>query len=204
MRLPQRDAPDMDKDRARYARKYFVGLEATLGKIAVTDRQGNHLDFFLGIDKAAALIVEWIAAGNKLMFIGNGASAAISSHMSTDYWKNGGMRAVAFNDGALLTCISNDFGYEQVFEKPIGMFADPADILIAISSSGQSKNILLGVEAARRKSCEILTLSGFKPDNPLRSLGDYNFYVPAHQYGPVEIVHHAVCHCLLDVIIMST
>ncbi len=194
----------MPKDRKAYTYNYLKELKANLDNIAVTDHYGNNLDFCLGIDKAAELIVKRTAAGNKLMFIGNGASAAISSHMSTDYWKNGGMRAVAFNDGALLTCISNDFGYEQVFEKPIGMFADPADILIAISSSGQSKNILLGVEAARRKSCEILTLSGFKPDNPLRSLGDYNFYVPAHQYGPVEIVHHAVCHCLLDVIIMST
>lgn len=193
----------MSKDVKAYAANYFAGLKATMDDIAVTDRQGHRLDFFLGLDRAAALIKERTGVGNKLMFIGNGASAAISSHMATDFWKNGGMRAVAFNDGALLTCISNDFGYEQVFAKPIDRFADPGDILVAISSSGQSPNILLGVEAARRQGCRSLTLSGFKPDNPLRSLGDYNFYVPAHQYGPVEILHHAVCHCLLEAMIMS-
>ncbi|MDP3182537.1 MAG: SIS domain-containing protein [Desulfobaccales bacterium] len=193
----------MPIDIKAYAANYFAGLKATLDAIAVTDRQGNPLDFFLGMDRAAALIRERTGAGNKLMFIGNGASAAISSHMATDFWKNGDMRAVAFNDGVLLTCISNDWGYEQVFAKPIDKFADPGDILIAISSSGQSPNILRGVEAARRQGCSSLTLSGFKPDNPLRSLGDYNFYVPANQYGPVEILHHAVCHCILEAIIMN-
>jgi D-sedoheptulose 7-phosphate isomerase len=120
--------------------------------------------------------------------------------MATDFWKTGGIRAMAFNDGALLTCMGNDYGYEQVFAKPIQMFAKPGDVLIAISSSGQSANILLGAQAARQKGCQVITLSGFKPDNPLRSLGDYNFYVPAQIYGAVEIVHHSICHCLLDMI----
>ena len=137
------------------------------------------------------------------MFIGNGASAAISSHMSTDYWKNGGMRAIAFNDSSLLTCISNDYGYPYVFEKPIEMFADPGDILMAISSSGKSENIINGVKAARSKKCGVITFSGFSPDNPLVKSGDYNFHVSSPDYGPVEIIHLSICHCICDLIIQE-
>ena len=134
------------------------------------------------------------------MFIGNGASAAISSHIATDFLKNGRIRAIAFNDSTLLTCISNDIGYEHVFEKPIEMFADEGDVLFAISSSGRSENVLRGVRAARTRKCRVITLSGFDSDNPLFLLGDINFYVPAQSYGPVEIIHHSICHCILDVI----
>jgi D-sedoheptulose 7-phosphate isomerase len=179
---------------------YFHDLKSLIDGVVVTNQAGSGLDFFLGIRDTAALIAQQARAGHKMLFIGNGASAAISSHMATDFWKTGGMRAMAFNDGALLTCMGNDYGYGQVFAKPIEMFADPGDVLIAISSSGQSPNILLGAQAARQKACQIVTLSGFKPDNPLRSLGDFNFYAPAQTYGPVEIVHHSICHCLLDMI----
>ena len=111
------------------------------------------------------------------------------------------MRAIAFNDAALLTCISNDFGYRHVFEKPIEMFAQKGDVLVAISSSGQSENILRAVEAAKKRGCEVLTLSGFAADNPLRGKGSLNFYVSSNSYGHVEVVHHAICHCILDTII---
>ena len=183
-----------------FAVTYYQDLKFVMDSLVVTDSKGNLLECFQGIGEAAALIAERARAGFKIYFIGNGASAAISSHMATDFWKTGGIRALAFNDSTLLTCMGNDYGYEQVFAKPLQMFTDPGDVLIAISSSGQSPNILLGVKAARQKQCQVITLSGFKPDNPLRSLGDYNFYVPAQTYGAVEIVHHSICHCLLDMI----
>ena len=187
-----------------YACKYYNGLKSFINDIIATDGTGNNLDFYQGLEKVARFIIEHGAKGKKLMFIGNGASAAISSHMSTDFCKNAGIRAMAFNDGALLTCMGNDFGYEHVFEKPIEMLANREDILVAISSSGQSENILLGVHAARRKECRVLTLSGFKADNPLRSMGDYNFYVPAAEYAFVEVLHHSICHCILNCIISKT
>ena len=140
------------------------------------------------------------ASGQKIIFIGNGGSAAISSHMAIDFWKNGGMKAISFNDGPQLTCIGNDYGYKHVFEKPIEMFADSGDILIAISSSGKSENILLGVQAAGLKGCRIITLSGFDENNPLSSIGEFNFYVPSKSYGPVEVIHHSICHCIIDTI----
>lgn len=185
-----------------FAEKYYARLLDIAQSIRVTDAAGNELDFAGGIEGTISLIRRNIA-GHKIMFIGNGGSAGISSHMSTDFWKNGGMRAIAFNDSSVLTCIGNDYGYRHVFEKPIEMFADNGDILIAISSSGRSENILLGVNAARSKACKVITLSGFEPDNPLSSMGDFNFYVPSKAYGPVEVLHHSICHCILDTIMSA-
>jgi D-sedoheptulose 7-phosphate isomerase len=180
--------------------KYFEALETCLRDIQVTDARKSTLQVAAGIEEAARLIEARTSNGRKIMFIGNGASAAISSHQATDFWKNGGMRAMAFNDASLLTCVSNDYCYEEVFAKPIEKFADKEDVLVSISSSGQSENILRGAEAARKKGCLVLTLSGFKADNPLRAKGSLNFYISSHSYGHVEIVHHTICHCILDTI----
>ena len=184
-----------------YAEKYYNNLFAGLSAVKVTDKHKNGLDFYQGIEAACGLIQSQAESGCKLMFIGNGASAAISSHMAADYLKNGGLNTVTFNNSSLLTCMGNDYGYEHVFEKPIEISAQKGDVLIAISSSGKSENILLAVDAAKNKRCAVLTLSGFDPDNPLSSLGDINFYVPVKSYGIVEIVHHSICHCILDTIV---
>lgn len=169
--------------------------------VQVFSQEGHHLSLEGGIEAGVRLVAACAAAGKKVIFIGNGGSAAIASHQAIDYWKNGKVRAIAFNDVAQLTCLSNDYAYAQVFEKPMEMFADPGDILIAISSSGGSENILRGARAGLAKGCDLVTMSGFKPDNPLRSLGLVNFYAPSSSYGHVEITHLALCHCIVDTII---
>ena len=171
-----------------------------INNISVLDKKGRKLDLADGVEMAIDLILAVKTAGRKLIFIGNGGSAAIASHLALDFWKNGGIRATAFNDAALLTCVSNDYGYAYSFEKPIGMFVDKGDLLVAISSSGQSENILNGVKAARKKGCKVITLSGFKPENPLSRSGKINFYVSSNSYGQVEVIHHSLCHCILDMI----
>ncbi len=183
------------------AASFYQTLRELTETILYTDSGADALDLPSGIARGAELLCASTKAGGKLMFIGNGASAAIASHMATDFWKTGGMRAMAFNDIAGLTCIGNDYGYAHLFEKPVEMFADPGDVLVAISSSGRSENILLAVKAAKAKGAWVLTLSGFEPGNPLRALGDGNFYVPVQAYGPVEVLHHSICHCLLDTIV---
>lgn len=179
---------------------FYDHLKDAMGSIVATRANGESLSLEAGIESAVQLITDPEKKDNRIFFIGNGASAAISSHMASDYTKAGGLKAHAFNDGALLTCIGNDFGYEHVFEKPVEFLADPGDTLFAISSSGNSVNIHNGIKAAREKNCTVITFSGFKEENPLRSLGDLNFYVPSGNYGTVEILHHSICHCILDVI----
>jgi D-sedoheptulose 7-phosphate isomerase len=186
-----------------FADEYYEEMARLVGAVSVTDGKKGSFGLGPGVEEAGSLILERIGAGAKLIFIGNGGSAAICSHMAIDFWKNAGMRALVFNDGPQLTCLGNDYGYEHVFEKPVGMFADEGDILVAISSSGRSENIHLGVEAARSKGSGVITLSGFREDNLLRSMGDINFYVSSGQYGHVEVIHHSICHCILDFIMQN-
>ena len=180
---------------------YLREVGRALVAVEVTDGEGRGLGLEEGLERAVAILLGQTRQGLKVMFIGNGASAAIGSHQALDYWKNGGMRAVTFNDLALLTAVSNDFSYAEVFEKPIQMFADAGDVLLAISSSGRSENILRGADAARKRGCRVVTFSGFRPDNPLRSRGELNFYVPSMAYGHVEVTHLALSHTLVDTII---
>ncbi len=177
---------------------YFDQLHGLLTNVAATDDQGRSSDLAAAMDVILQKIQAMNKAQGKIIFIGNGGSAGIASHQAVDYWKNGKIRATAFNDASLLTCVGNDYGYAHVFEKPIEMFAQSQDILFAISSSGQSENILRGVGAAKKIGCQAVTFSGFAPENPLRALGDINFYVASQEYGPVEISHLTLSHYLLD------
>ena len=159
---------------------------------------GEAVPLDAAIDRAIAWAQEAHDAGNKIMIVGNGGSAGIASHTAIDFSKNANLRALAFNDSSALTCLGNDFGYEHVFAKQIEFHGKPHDLLIAISSSGGSPNILNAVAAARARNIRAVTFSGFKADNPLRRSGDLNFYVPASEYGFVEMAHQALLHALLD------
>lgn len=177
---------------------YFNTLGSLPLRTIVTKKENKESSLDEIFSWATKLIFDTHAQGNKIMFIGNGGSAGIASHMAIDYTKNGNIRSIAFNDGAALTCLGNDLGYDQVFAKQIEMHGRKGDLLVAISSSGKSENILNAVTQARNIGCNVLTLSGFKPDNPLRTMGDYNLFVDNHEYGFVEITHLALCHAILD------
>lgn len=164
----------------------------------VTNAAGQELPLQEAMEGVIADMRKAHNAGGKIIFIGNGGSAGIASHQAFDYWKNGGLRATCFNDASLLTGGGNDFGYPDVFAKPIAMFASPNDLLIAISSSGQSPNIVRAAEEAHRVGCRVVTLSAFKSDNPLRRAGHANIYLPTDSYGYAEIGHLTVLHILLD------
>jgi len=137
-------------------------------------------------------------SNGKIMLIGNGGSAAIASHGAIDFFNSVGMKSLAFSDISTTTCLSNDYGYESLFSRQIDMFGEKGDILIAISSSGQSANIINGVKSARKKLCSIITFTGFKPDNPLHIMGDISVYVPSYEYGVVEVVHQVILHAITD------
>ena len=177
---------------------YFDHLALLARNVAITLDPSDPISLDTAVERVIAEARTCTARGNKLMFIGNGGSAAIASHMATDYSKNGRLRAMAFNDSAMLTCLANDMGYERAFAFQLETHAQDGDLLIAISSSGNSRSILDACSTARNRNCFIVTLSGFQQDNGLRRMGDVNFYVPAIEYGFVEVMHLAICHCILD------
>lgn len=178
--------------------RYFSTLADLLRSAEATDGANRKIALGEGCEWFCRAAHEAHDAGNKLMFVGNGGSAGICSHLAIDFSKNGGLRAMAFNDPSALTCLGNDLGYENVFAKQIEFHGRGGDLLVAISSSGRSSNILNAVRAARKINCKVVTFSGFTDDNNLRSVGDVNFFVRSKEYGFVELAHLALCHAVLD------
>jgi len=147
-------------------------------------------------------VVQASRQGRKTVIVGNGGSAAIASHVAVDLTKNARIRAMNFNEADLITCFANDYGYEHWMEKAIECYGEPGDVLIAISSSGRSKNILNACLAARRREfTAVVTLSGLASDNPLRRLGDHNFFVESRAYNLVELTHQFWLLAMVDLII---
>lgn len=142
--------------------------------------------------------VELVKQAKRIIFIGNGGSNAICSHMMEDYMKIAGKPTLSFTDGALITCFANDYGYEKAMEEWIKFSFQEGDLLVAISSSGESANILNAVKAHQAKGGKVLTLSGFKKDNRLSQTGDVNFQTSVENYGIVECYHQVILHVILD------
>lgn len=130
--------------------------------------------------------------------IGNGASASMASHLAADLAKNGRLHTQVFTDIALITALANDFSYEEVFAEPLRNRMVAGDMLVAISSSGNSPNIVSAVKIAKSRGGKVVTLSAMSADNTLRKTGDLNFYLPALTYGMAETGHAALLHYWMD------
>jgi D-sedoheptulose 7-phosphate isomerase len=177
---------------------YVETIAAGLRAIAVTDRAG-------GVLVLAEAVTRWVAMtravhdrASHLYLVGNGGSAGMASHMAADACKNGHLRATAFNDAALLTATSNDLDFDRVFALPLERLGRPGDLVIAISSSGNSPNIVRALETSRALGLHAVTLTGMNADNRARALGDLNFYVPLPRYGWTESAHQIILHYWFD------
>ena len=179
------------------ASAYFSGIARLFDRIEVTGPKGAVYPFDEGMAKAVDLVLS-LRQGAKALLIGNGGSAAIVSHMHNDLCKMVNVRAMCLTETPLMTALANDDGYETVFHRPISMWADKGDLLIAVSSSGESNNIVRAAAEAAARGCRLLTMTGFKPGNRLRQMGDVNIYVPDASYGYVEMTHSVLAHCITD------
>jgi D-sedoheptulose 7-phosphate isomerase len=153
------------------------------------------------LDKSVEMIKETSKKGNKVIIVGNGGSAAMASHVSVDLTKNASIRCINFNEADLLTCFANDYGYENWVKQAIKFYSDPGDLVILISSSGSSKNIINGALEAKQLGLNLITFSGFNPKNELRTLGEVNFYIDNKGYNIVEMGHHVWLLAMVDKII---
>jgi D-sedoheptulose 7-phosphate isomerase len=151
--------------------------------------------------KAAELIKSVSDNGKKVIVIGNGGSAAMASHVAVDLTKAAGCRAITFNESDLLTCFANDYGYEKWVEKALAFYADKGDVVILISSSGTSPNIVNGAKWAKESGLEIISLSGFSAENPLRQLGSINLWSDSKGYNIVEMTHHIWLVAIVDYLV---
>jgi len=152
--------------------------------------------------EASEVILGANRKNGKIIIVGNGGSAAIASHVSVDFTKACEIRAVNFNEADLITCFANDYGYENWVVEAIKAYADPNDLVILISSSGESKNIINAAHFAKKQNLKTITFSGFSASNQLRKIGDINFWVGSNSYNVVEMTHHIWLLAIVDFLIM--
>jgi len=176
----------------------LMAFQEVLQKTVATDQNGGSLQTEDALVQSFGMLKQLRSSGNRLFIIGNGGSAAIASHAVIDFLNVAGIAAHTLHDSAVMTCMANDYGYEQGFARALDCFASDGDILIAISSSGKSANILNAVAKSKERSAGVITLSGFTESNPLRSLGDLNLWLPSADYGIVEVGHQFLLHNISD------
>jgi len=184
--------------------EYTENLFSFLRRVEISDKNGQILDVHEGLSLVISSLLMIKTTRRKVMVIGNGGSAAIASHLQNDLCKAVQARSMVFTEPPLLTALSNDISYTAAYREQVNLWADNGDILVSISSSGNSQNIIDAVNVARDKGCHpIITLSGFSPDNKLRSLGDINIYIPSKEYGYVELAHSVLTHYISDQAVKS-
>ena len=146
-------------------------------------------------------IIDCKKRGNKVILMGNGGSSSIASHLSVDFTKAAGIRAVDYNSAGLITCLANDYGYDNWMQKALEMYAEKGDVVILISSSGNSNNV---VNAGKywKNLGPLVTFTGFSYNNELNSLkANHRFWVKSKAYNHVEMVHHIWLVAVVDMII---
>lgn len=171
-----------------------------LERLSVRDFQGTSFQADAGFSRLMELTYRVHSERGAIYFVGNGASASMASHFAADMAKNGGVRAEVFTDLSLLTALANDLSYEEVYAEPLRWYLKKGDMVIAISSSGNSPNIVRAVNQARSLGGTVITLSAMSENNSIRKLGDLNFHVAAQTYGLAETAHAAILHYWMDLV----
>jgi D-sedoheptulose 7-phosphate isomerase len=171
-------------------------FQSVVEKAGFTDHEGNTLDCEEGIQKNLRMLEDLRERGGNLFLVGNGGSAGVVSHILTDFINVDKLNARTLHESSLISCMSNDYGYENSFSEPLSTLAREKDLLIAVSSSGRSPNIHNAVKIIKKVGGEAITLSGFGHDNPLRSMGELNIWLDSNSYGLVEIGHLFYLHHL--------
>jgi len=151
------------------------------------------------INQSVELIKKVKNNNNKIYIVGNGGSSSIASHVSVDFAKVARIPSSTFNNSNLITCFANDYGYENWVTEAIKAYCNNNDLFILISSSGTSKNIVNAAEHLTKNNFDLITLSGFKSDNPLSKLGKVNFHIRSTEYNYIEMSHHIILVSLVDI-----
>ena len=176
---------------AAYAQSYCRYLSGILLGLDYS-KIGEFVDLLLATRKS----------GKNIYFIGNGGSAATASHFANDLqigptrYTTKSFKAISLADNsAILTCIANDFGYDEVFKRQLEIILTPGDLVVAISASGNSPNILRAVEYCKSQGNKVVGVSGFD-GGQLQILSDLNINIntPKDEYGPVEDLHMVLDH----------
>ncbi len=179
---------------------YAGDLSSALAHTMCSGPAGDDVFIEEAFEQWLSLALNVLKTRRTVYLIGNGASASMASHFAADLAKNAGLKTHTFSDLSLITAVANDISYEAVFREPLRRCAEEGDLLVAISSSGMSPNIIAGVKEALVHGMHVVTLSAKASDNTLRRLGRLNFFVPVMTYGLAETAHAAILHHWMDLV----
>ena len=160
-------------------------------------------DLYASLDAFQEIALKVKTQNAKLIFAGNGASAAISAHGAVDFTKQAKVRGITFNEADLITCYANDYGHENWMKEALKTHGNKNDILFLISSSGMSKNIINCAKQAKKMKIKIIGMSGFKKNNNLSKIADISFWVNSKSYNQIEMTHHVWLLLICDYISKS-
>jgi D-sedoheptulose 7-phosphate isomerase len=163
-----------------------------------TNLQKQNCDLEVEILSLEKRLLQLKVENQNLYIVGNGGSAGVAAHAVTDFFNVAKIRATTLHESSLLTCMANDFGYENAIARMLTQILNPGDIVMTISSSGNSMNMINAATIAREKGAYVVTFTGFSADNPLRHLGDANFWLDSVDYGFVEVGHQFLLHNIAD------
>jgi len=180
------------------AQSYLKSLHDIVSKTIITDHNGENYTLDEAATEFSDTLFDVKNKSSKAILVGNGGSASIADHLQNDLCATVGARAMVCTNTPLLTALSNDKGYESAYENQVKIWANTGDLFIAISSSGESENILRAAQIAQATGCRVVTMTGFRPTNRLRKCGYLNFYVNSDSYGHTELSHSIIAHLLTD------
>lgn len=143
-------------------------------------------------------LTENVTSKNRYLFFGNGASASIASHLANDFTKALNVNGMTFHDPAFLTCFSNDYGYEHWISETIKAFSAAGDVIVLISSSGRSENILNAAKTCKALDLQLISLTGPTPSPLLLDISDLNLSVDSNLYNIIECCHMAALCAVVD------
>lgn len=181
-------------------------MENTLKKYAAQVAQDVCTTDFAELAQIAGMLIQAKKDNRRVYTVGNGGSAATASHMANDLLKgcrvgdNNGFRAIALTDATpVLTCLANDFSYEDAFAIQLNTYAEPGDILIALSGSGNSQNVIRAVEAAKALGVATIGFTG-RDGGQLAKLCDITVFAPTDSMEQLEDMHLLYEHALVSTI----
>ena len=175
-------------DYSKYFRNYTKSINEILDKV------DSNL-----IEKSVKIINKIIKHNKRIFIIGNGGSASIASHVSVDFVKVAGIPSETFNNTNLITCFANDYGHDNWVSEAIKAYTNKNDLIILISSSGTSKNMVNAAQYCNQNKKSLITLSGFSKNNPLSQLGKINIHINSESYNFIEMSHHIILVAIVDI-----
>jgi D-sedoheptulose 7-phosphate isomerase len=162
-------------------------------------------DLLPDIGKVASILIDTFSQGNKLLICGNGGSASDAQHIAAELVgrfvkERAGLPAIALNtDTSILTSVANDYGYESIFSRQVQALSKPGDVVMGISTSGNSKNVVKALKIASTLNCQTVGLLG-KDGGEIKEIADINIIVPSNNTARIQEMHILIGHMLCETV----